>query len=106
MRQSTARVQNPANIELKKGYVLIERKPEPVSKSGIIMPDGYSRRKVKEGRLFAGGPGLPDLNRSHIGCEVMLHGHAQPLYTCEWEGRQYDLFHGEDIMAVAEAHGA
>lgn len=94
---------DPQTIMLRGNTCLVERLPAPnTSKGGIILVDHPGRpRRSKKGVLVGLGTDAPrELDWHALGKTVDVHGHARPQASWAYQGKHYDVYHGEDLLAV------
>lgn len=93
---------DPKNVQLLGNTCLVRRIEEKeTTDSGIfIKPSAHgSPRKVKEAVLISRGK-TPELGAESEGRLIFLHGHARPQTTFQHEGQTFDIYYGDDVIAV------
>lgn len=98
--QSLSKIEmDPGSVRLIGSTILVRCLSDETVKSGIIIPDS-SKNKAKRGIVVSKGPKAPE--EAVTGSLAILHSYAVIQASIKWEGAEYAVYNGDDVMAIGE----
>jgi chaperonin GroES len=89
---------DPARIGLIGNTILVRViADENKTRGGIIIPLD-TKNRAKRGIVVSRGPKAPE--EAAVGFEAVMHSYAVEQARMTWEGSEYAIYNGEDVMAV------
>lgn len=101
-QQSNSKIEmDPQRVQLIGNTILVRcLSDENKSKGGIYIPLD-TKNRAKRGIVISKSPKAPE--EVTVGAEAVLHSYAIAQASLRWEGEEFAIYNGEDVMAVGVA---